>query len=142
MRPNKRNGEGREREISTPINEETHRSDYTSIHQQIMIMIPVCASEYRQRTNERTSKRESPFFPFAETHALIAAILSAIQQTIYMRPEQREREKKMLKEEKKKLIELVDAIHMWMLNLQRYMSIKKNAERERGRERMTNALDR
>jgi len=29
-------------------------------------------------TNERTSKRESPFFPFAETHALIAAILSAI----------------------------------------------------------------
>ena len=28
--------------------------------------------------NERTSERESPFFSFAETHALIAAILSAI----------------------------------------------------------------
>ncbi len=76
MRPNKRNGE-RERE-----NLNTHQRRDTS---ERLYIYTLANYDYDTRvckrvptTNERTSKRESPFFPFAETHALIAAILSAI----------------------------------------------------------------
>jgi len=74
MRPNKRK---RERE-NLNIHQRRDTSERLYIYTLANYDYDTRVCKRVPTTNERTSKRESPFFSFAETHALIAAILSAI----------------------------------------------------------------